>query len=128
LDFLIGILDEKPAYTHGCKVILDSTLELFVHKDNLLAKERCISPEMLAGQPFVLVPKGSQHYELLISAFKDVPLDVALYSTQIPTIRYEASLFPVSAPPIWRPFWQTPQLLQNLLRRFHGYGLEAVGK
>ncbi|MDR2133045.1 MAG: LysR family transcriptional regulator [Clostridiales Family XIII bacterium] len=88
LDFLIGILDDEPAHNHERRLIFDTTLDLFVHKDNPLAKEKSISSEMLIGRPFVFVPKGSRHYELLMDAFKDVSLDITLYSTQISTIRY----------------------------------------
>jgi DNA-binding transcriptional LysR family regulator len=88
LDFLIGILNEESSCAYDCKVIFDTTLDLFVHKDNPLAKKKSVSGEMLIKQPLIFVPKGSRHYECLKNAFKGVPLDIVLYSTQMSTIRY----------------------------------------
>jgi DNA-binding transcriptional LysR family regulator len=88
LDFLIGIVDEESALAYNFRVVFDTDLMLFMHPDNVLAKEKSISKEMLLDQPFVMPSKGSMHYKLIMSKYKDAPLHVVLYSTQMQTIRY----------------------------------------
>jgi DNA-binding transcriptional LysR family regulator len=87
LDLTIGVIDGRSS-AYGHERIFDTDLVLFLNADNPLAKESRISMEMLTKQPFIMVPKGSAQYNLIISKFSSLPPDIVLHSTQISTIRY----------------------------------------
>lgn len=86
LDLMIGI--NRESYYSNCdfKVISTTELQLAVNTEHPLVKEKVITPDMLAGKPFVLLSKGSYHYQELSNYLHDVDHNIILRSNQISTI------------------------------------------
>lgn len=88
LDLLVGIRD-RTSYSNCDSVrIMTTELCLAVNRKNPISKESRIRADMLAHLPLVSVNKGSYHYEIMMNAFRDVPLDIRMYSNQLTTIEY----------------------------------------
>ncbi len=91
LDLLLGIRDNKCYSNCNSKEIFSTELCLAVSKDNPLSEERYITPEMLSRIPLVSVNKGSYHHSIMMKEFKDLPLNILMYSNQLSTIQYMIS-------------------------------------
>lgn len=87
IDLLVGIYDEEHLSTCESSALFGTNLVLFLSCNNPLAKEKSITKAMLADQPFIAIPKGSNHYNTIASAYKN-SLNIILHSTQISIIRY----------------------------------------
>lgn len=87
LDFLIGVIEDDFC-SCNFKLIFETDLVFFSGRDHPLAKKKVISKDMLANQPFIMVPKGSYHYKVISERYKAPPLNTVLYSNQVSTIAY----------------------------------------
>lgn len=88
LDFLIGINTEKQYSSCCSEHIYDTDLEFAVNANHPLSRKKYISPSMLINEPFVLISKGSFHYQAVTEHFTDSSLNVILQSSQLSTIEY----------------------------------------
>jgi DNA-binding transcriptional LysR family regulator len=90
LDFLIGIEDEETKTFCDLELLFKTELYFAVSKDNPLSKEPIIEKQMIKEQPFVIISKGSYHYNAISKHFctAGTPLNVVLQSNQVSTIRY----------------------------------------
>lgn len=88
IDFLIGITDENNHANCDAKLIFETNLVVALSPENPLSKEPVITKEMLLTQPFVIISKGSYHYDTIMEKFKDTPLHIIFHSNQVSTIKY----------------------------------------
>lgn len=91
IDFLIGITDGTPYANCDAKLLFETNLVVVLSPDNPLSKEPFIAKEMLTNQPFVIISKGSYHYDAIMENFKDTPLNIVFHSNQVSTIKYMVS-------------------------------------
>lgn len=143
LDLLLGIKNETCYNDCDSKEIFATELQLAVAKNHALSKEKEISAEMLAHVPIVIISKGSYHYKAILSTFRDVRLNIIMYSSQLSTIRYmvrdngSATIIykdifaedkDICCIPLERPmpahvhvFWQKNTYLSSAMRSFISY-------
>jgi DNA-binding transcriptional LysR family regulator len=91
LDVLIGIVEEKAPLHSDYNPIFTTNLVFWANKEHPLAKEKSITGDMLKEYPFIMVPHGSYHFKVISEQYSDTPLNIAMHSNQIPTIRYMLS-------------------------------------
>jgi len=89
IDLLIGNINDNdmPKSCDNLKIV-EMRQCLFINSENPLAKGKSISVKQLENQSFVFVPKGSSMYRQMKSVFEKIPIDIVLYSSQLPSIRY----------------------------------------
>lgn len=90
LDFIIGIEDSSTKSFCASELLFKTELVFATSINNPLAKETTIEKDMLQNNPFVVISKGSYHYNAIATHFcsSGTPLNVVLQSNQVSTIRY----------------------------------------
>ena len=88
IDLSIGIIDNMPKDKICMQELFGTKLVLAVNVNNPLANKKNVTNEMLLNQPFVIVPKGSYHFEEIIKKFPAVKSNLILHSNQVSTITY----------------------------------------
>lgn len=88
LDLLIGIMDNH-TYAHCDSHFLFSTDLVFaVSGKNPLSKEKVITKHSVKKEPFVIVSKGSYHFNSIMNYFSDMPLNIIMNTSQTTTLKY----------------------------------------
>lgn len=87
LDFALGLGREKPGKHFASTKIMDTEIQLAVHRDHPLAQRVAIEEEDLLGMPLVTLGEGSYHHQLVRQKLPKAMDDILLSSNQISTIK-----------------------------------------
>ncbi|MDL2289421.1 LysR family transcriptional regulator [Clostridia bacterium OttesenSCG-928-F22] len=88
VDLSLGIITPQQQNRLIIEPLFTTRLVLSINKNNPLAKEALIDDSMLKNQPFVIVPKGSFHFEEIFKKYPSVVPNILLHSNQLSTITY----------------------------------------